>query len=222
MSFFHSPFFTQSFSGILSITLFFSSQVYSAEPKEGASLPEIIPETKTQPKLPSLGEVLKITQEYFQGFKQYQPGDLITRNQMKPLFRQLQKAGWSVKSEPKILSRLHSESDFLAAQLKTAKGIKFMRKISQLPGGYDRLDHILAMPYGKRRIKEFINSPGGNLMIEYMTTTKGGKNLGKYLSKTKTGKGFNKPTSRIYTEKQLIQEIKRTYEEETAKNKKKR
>jgi len=222
MSFYRTQSFSLCFSGILFLSLSFSNPAFSAEPKEKTPLPEITPETKTQPKLPTLKEVMNITQVYFAGLKHYQTGDLLTRNQMKPLFRQLQKAGWTVKSEKKILSRLHSETDFLAAQLKTAKGIKFMRKISRLPGGYDRLDRILKMPYGKRRIKEFINSPGGNLMIEYMTTTKGGKNLGKYLSKAKTGNGFNTPTHRIYTEKQFIPEIKLAYEMETGQKKKKR
>ena len=222
MSFLRNQFLSLCFSGILFASLFICISALSAEPKETAPLPEITPKTKTQLKLPTLKEVMNITQVYFTGLKHYQTGDMITRNQMKPLFSQLQKAGWTVKSEKRILSRLHSETDFLAAQLKTGKGIKFMRKISQLPGGYDRLDHILVMPYGKRRIKEFINSPGGNLMIEYMTTTKGGKNLGNYLSKAKTGKGFNSPTNRIYTEKQLIPEIKLAYETETGQKKKKR
>lgn len=222
MSFFHRQYFSACFSGLLFVSLCCSTTELPAEPKESAPLPEIIPGSKTQPPLPTLKAALQITQEYFAGLKQYQSGDLITRNKMKPVFRELQKAGWRVKSEKMILSRLHSETGFLAAQLYTPKGIKFMRKISRLPGGYDRLDHILAMPYGKRRIKEFINSPGGNLMIEYMTTTKGGKNLGKYLSKTKTGKGFNSPTNRIYTEKQFLQEIKLAYEMETGQKKKKR
>ncbi|MFK7776573.1 MAG: hypothetical protein QM501_00450 [Gimesia sp.] len=222
MSLFHNQFSSMCFRGLLFVILCSSTTGLSAAPKKSAPLPEVIPGSKIPSKLPPLKEVLQITQEYFAGLKHYQPGDLITRKKMMPVFRQLQQAGWSVKSEKMILSRLHSDTGFLATQLHTPKGIKFMRKISRLPEGYDRLDHILAMPYGKRRIKEFIYSPGGNLMIEYMTTTKGGKNLGKYLSKAKTGKGFNSPTNRIYTEKQFVQEIKLAYEIETGKKKKRR
>lgn len=220
MSLFHNPFTVHHLSRILLLSVALSTPAFSKEPKKPDALPEITAKTKT--KKPTLKEVMKITQMYFSDLKHYQSGDLITRNKMKPLFRQLQKAGWAMKSEKAILSRLHSDSDFLSTQLRTPKGVKFMRQISTYPGGYDRLDHILAMPYGKRRIKEFINSPGGNLMIEYMTTTKGGKNLGKYLSKTKTGKGFNAPTDRIYTEKQLVNAIKLAYETEAGKKKKKR
>jgi len=211
----------QFFSVLLFASLVLATPVFAADRKESARLPEIIPETEATPELPSLEESLKLTQEYFTGLKHYQSGDLITRTEIKPVFRQLQKAGWTVKAEKNILKRVHAKTDFLAAQLKTAKGITFMRKISKMPGGYDRLDRILAMPYGKRNIRDFINSPGGFTMIEYMTTTQGGKNLGKYLSQARTGKGFNAPTERIYTETQFIQAIKLAYESENVKNRKK-
>lgn len=206
--------------GFLLMSFFSTALLPAAEPKPASSLPEVVPET-AQPaqKPPELSEVLKITRDYFAEVKGYQSGDLLTRNQVKPLFRELQQAGWKVKAEKGILKRMHAKTDFLAAQLSTPKGIRFMRKISKMPGGYDRLDHLLAMPYGKRRIKEFINSPGGYTMIEYMTTTKGGKNLGKYLSQTKTGKGFNQPTHRIYTEQQLLDVLKQAYETEVAQHK---
>ncbi len=218
MPLFHNQF----FSGILLGSLILTTSAFAADPKAKTQLPEIIPGTQAPAKLPSLGEVTRIIQEQFIGLKHYQSGDLITRSEVKPIFTQLQKAGWAVKKEKEILNRVHADNDFLATQLRTAKGIKFMRKISKLPGGYDRLDHILAMPYGKRRIKEFINSPGGNLMIEYMTTTKGGKNLGKYLSQTKTGKGFNAPTRRIYTEAELVQVLQKAYLNETRQKKRRK
>lgn len=222
MFFIRNPF----LSGMILTSLLITSLSYAAdpkgaEPKKEAELPEITPGTPTSSQLPPLGEVLKIVEVYFSNLSQFEPGDLITRNQVKPVFRQLQKAGWTMKEAKAILNRVHADNGFLATQLRTAKGVKFMRKISKMPGGYDRLDHILVMPYGKRRIKEFINSPGGYTMIEYMTTTKGGKNLGKYLSKTKTGKGFNLPTHRIYTAAELTQAIRQAYINETQKKKRK-
>lgn len=212
----------QRYSAILFVLLILTTPVFAAEPKEKAALPEIVPETPDSKEIPPLEEVLTITQNYFTGRKNYKSGDFLTRNQIKPLFSQLQKAGWTVKAEKNILKRIHAETDYLSRQLSTPKGIKFMRRVSRMPGGYDRLDHLLAMPYGKRNIRDFINSPGGFTMIEYMTTTQGGKNLGKYLSQAKTGKGFNQPTSYIYTETELIQAIKQAYETETGQKKKKK
>lgn len=219
-----SFFLNQRFRGILFTILILTTPAFSAEPKakNKAALPEIVPETSDSRKIPPLEEVLTITQNYFMGWEGYQSGDFLTRNKIKPLFRQLQKAGWTVKAEKDILKRIHPETDYLSRQLSTPKGIKFMRRVSRMPGGYDRLDRLLLMPYGKRNIRDFINSPGGFTMIEYMTTTQGGKNLGKYLSQAKTGKGFNKPTRYIYTETELIQAIKQAYETETGKNKKNR
>ncbi|WP_417387259.1 hypothetical protein [Gimesia sp.] len=181
--------------------------------------PEIVPESAEKKKVPLLDEVMQIIEEYFTDRKGYKSGDMLTRGEIKPLFRELQQAGWSVKAEKEILKRLHAETDYLATQLSTPKGVIFMRRVAQMPGGYDRLDHILVMPYGKRRIHEFINSPGGYTMIEYMTTTKGGKNLGKYLSQTRTGKGFNQPTPYIYTQTELTAALKQAYEKENPKSK---
>ncbi len=203
--------------------LFSTPRLQAADPVQAPALPEVISKAgMPAPKLPELSEVLTISRNYFTTWKGYRAGDLLTSNKVKPLFRELQQAGWKVKAEKNILKRMHTDTDFLASQLSTPKGIKFMRKIAKMPGGYDRCDHLLKMPYGKRRIKEFIDSPGGYTMIEYMTTTKGGKNLGKYLSQTKTGKGFNQPTDLIYTEKQLLEILKETYELETAKQKRRK
>lgn len=184
--------------------------------------PEIIPESAEKKEVPPLDVVMQMIEEYFTGRKGYKSGDMLTRGQIKPLFSELRQAGWSVKAENEILKRLHADTDFLAAQLSTPKGVIFMRRIAQMPGGYDRLDHILIMPYGKRRISEFINSPGGYTMIEYMTTTKGGKNLGNYLSKAQNGQGFNKPTPYIYTQTELTAALKQAYEKENAKSKRNR
>ena len=117
--------FRQRISRILFVSLYFSTLAFAAEPKKKDPLPEITTETKIQPKLPTLKEVMNIAQVHFSGLKHYQSGDLITRNKTKPIFSQPQKAGWTVKSEKIILSRLHSETDFLAAQLRTDKGRKF-------------------------------------------------------------------------------------------------
>lgn len=202
-------------SGLCSLPL-----LQAKDPQKSSPLPAVVPNNgMPDKKLPELSEVMTIAREYFTSQKGYESDDLLTNNRVKPLFRELQQAGWKVKTEKNILKRMHSASDFLAAQLSTPKGIRFMRKIAKMPGGYDRLDHLLKMPYGKRRIKEFIDSPGGYTMIEYMTTTKGGKNLGKYLSQTKTGKGFNQPTGMIYTETEFLQVLKETYQLETAKQK---
>lgn len=216
-----SFFLNQRFNGILCAMLIFTTPAFADELKEKAALPEIEPETPDSRKIPPWEEVLKMTQAYFTEMTGYESGDFLTRNQIKPLFRQLQKAGWTVKAEKEILKRLHADADYLSRQLSTPKGIIFMRRVSRMPGGYDRLDHLLAMPYGKRNIRDFINSPGGFTMIEYMTTTQGGKNLGKYLSQAKTGKGFNEPTNYIYTESELIQALKQAYEVETGQKKKK-
>ncbi|MCA9019259.1 MAG: hypothetical protein KDA74_03905, partial [Planctomycetaceae bacterium] len=70
--------------------------------------PEIVPETAEKKKVPPLDEVMQIIEEYFTDRKGYKSGDMLTRGEIKPLFRELQQAGWSVKAEKEILNRLHA------------------------------------------------------------------------------------------------------------------
>ena len=148
--------------------------------------------------------------------EQLQENDLITQQDVSGLFKKIEKLGWEITKQDrkKILDRLLSESDFLVRQLRTAHGRRFMRKISTLPGGYDRIDRLRKMPHGKKRIQEFIKGPDGDKMIEYMTTTKHGKNLGKQLSRTKTGRNFNEPTGMFYTQKDVLEHLQKLYQTE--------
>ena len=146
--------------------------------------------------------------------EQLQENDLITQQDVSGLFKKIETLGWEINQHDrkKILDRLLSESDFLVRQLRTTHGKQFMRKISILPGGYDRIDRLRKMPRGKKRIQEFIKGPDGYKMIEYLTTAKGGKNLGKQLSKAINGKNFNEPTGMLYTQKDVLEHLHKLYQ----------
>ena len=146
--------------------------------------------------------------------EQLQENDLITQQDVSGLFKKIEKAGWliSKKDRNEIIERLLPESDILVRQLRTAHGKQFMRKISKLPGGYDRIDRFRKMPHGKYRIQEFIKGPDGDKMIEYMTTTKYGKNLGTLLSRAKNGRNFNAPTGMLYTQKDVLEHLQTLYQ----------
>jgi hypothetical protein len=185
---------------------------------------------KTQSELPEWGEIESVVNDHFSegsGRKttsrrksrrreqpeQPQKNELITQQDVSGLFKKFEKLGWEISKQDrkKILDRLLSESDFLVGQLRTTHGKQFMRKISKLPGGYDRIDRLRKMPHGKKRIQEFIKGPDGDKMIEYMITTKNGKNLGKQISSAKTGRNFNEPTGILYTEKDVLEHLQKIY-----------
>jgi len=174
------------------------------------SLAQDVPE----PGFPTYEQVEEVIDGHFKSVKGYKAGDVLSQRDVKPLLAALEELGWTVAGQDKILAKILSDGDDMVRQLRRRKGISFMRKIGNIPEGYDRLDRLRKMPRGKYRLRELINDPGGYTMIQYMATTKGGRNLGKQLSKGKNGRGFNKPTGKIYNEKQLSERLKKSYDAE--------
>ena len=160
---------------------------------------------------PKWDEIEKTIQSTLAAEKGYRPGDLITRDDGSRVFAALKKIGWEVKGPGELAERMLSSSDELVRELRSKDGRKFMRNITSVPGGYDRLDRLRNLPQGSRRLREFITQPEGHKLIEYMATTPGGKKMGRELSSKKRG-NFNAPTQKIYTEQELIAELKTQYD----------
>ncbi len=162
-------------------------------------------------KLPKFEDVEKAVAEKLAAAPDYQQGDLVSQSDAKGVFDQLAKMGWQVKDRQELMDRVLPDGDLLIRELRTQKGKKFMRKITEFERGFDRLDRLRKMPYGPRRVRELVEGPDGYKLIEYMTTSEGGKNLGTQLSHAQNGKDFNKPTGRIYTQDDLIDRLKTSY-----------
>ena len=202
------------------------------EPAQTEAVEEVEDETaETQSEFPEWSDIESVVNGHFseaygskttsrrkstrrEQSEQHQENDLITQQDVSGLFKKIEKLGWEMNKQDRkrILDRLLSENDFLVRQLRTAHGKQFMRKISTLPGGYDRVDRIRKMPHGKQRIQEFIKGPDGDKLIEYLTTTRYGKNLGKQLSKAKNGRNFNQPTGMLYTRKDVLESLQKIYQ----------
>ena len=165
----------------------------------------------SQPKFPEATAVQQALADHFAGLEDYQAGDLVAANDVTPIFAKLKKLGWTVADEREITGLLVPDSDPLVRQLRTTNGRKFMRKITSLPGGYDRLDRLRKMPQGEQRLREMIQSPGGEKLVEYMTSTPEGRNLGRSLSQSPSGKDFNKPTGRLYTAADVERRLLESY-----------
>jgi hypothetical protein len=165
-----------------------------------------------EPKsFPPLSQVREIVLRHFAMLPDYQPGDIIARSEVAPLFAQLELLGWTVSDRRVILKKVPAGNDYLIQKLRTRRGRKFMRRIADYPSAYDRLDRLSWLPRGRQTVHDLIHGTGGHEMIKYLTTASGGTELGKMLSKTPKGTDFNKPTGRIYTAKMLLARLEKSY-----------
>ncbi|MBN2577873.1 MAG: hypothetical protein JXB10_02695 [Pirellulales bacterium] len=149
-------------------------------------------------------EVERYVEHYFENQPDFSPAYLITREQTEPLLEAFRRRGWSSKMIDSLAKRLVSKEDFLARELDSPAGRKFMKQIAQYPHAYDRLDRLSRLPLGRQTVHDLIYKVGGGDMIEYLTTSAGGKEMGKMLSQDPHGQDFNKPTGRIYTLPMLV------------------
>ncbi len=165
-------------------------------------------------ELPPFEIVWKTAETELAKFPNYQPGDLISRRQVEPIFPLLKKLGWNVHDQEEILQLVPSDNEYMVVQFRTKSGRKFMRQMAKYPLGYDRIDRLGRMSMGKDNIDALIRGPDGYKMIQYMTETPYGKNMGNMLSQAPKGKGFNDPTGRLYTADSLMLRLQQSYEAE--------
>ncbi len=141
----------------------------------------------------------------------YVHGDLITRSQIADAVAALANAGFEFKDGNRIVEKGLPDNSFLARELSTPAGRKFMRNVARNQGGYARLDRLSSMPRGKQLVSDLIRKPGGEKLIEYLATTKGGRTMGAMVGSGRGGANLNEPTGRIYTAFDLIAELERRY-----------
>lgn len=164
-----------------------------------------------QSRLPPFSQVKKTVEQHFARQPDYHPGDIISQSEVTPLLAELRGIGFAVPDPKEILEKVPADDDFLVTNLRTPAGRKFMGRMGQYAGGYDRLERLARLPHGEKIVRDLIRGPGGDTMIEYMTQTPGGKALGRQLSSAPAGEGFNETTGRIYTAQALLGRLQRSY-----------
>ncbi len=162
--------------------------------------------------LPSLADVRETALRHFELLQDYQPGDVISRSEVEPLFVHLWQMGWTVVDRKSILHHVPSDHDFLVKQLRTPAGRKLMREIGKSPNVYDRLDRLSWLRRGRQIVHELIGRPGAAEAVKSLATTTGRKKAGKLISRTiKVGADFHKPTGRLYTVEMLLARLEKSY-----------
>lgn len=167
-----------------------------------------------EPKpLPAWSSVEQLINRHLETTPNYQPGDLITRSMVEPVFEHLRVMDWAVSDQKAILHKVPSDTDFVAKVFSGKKGKSFMRQIANYPEGYDRLYRLSHLRGGRKLVTDLVNGRGGEELIQYLTTTPGGRNMGKMLEETPRGRDFSKPTGRILTAKQFSDRLRKSYRE---------
>jgi hypothetical protein len=169
----------------------------------------------TAERLPDFQRVDATLETYFNQQKGYIPGDLITRKQVAEVLDEIQTLGWKLPDRAKFEKRAVDDGSFLAGQLKSPSGKKFMRQIASMPLAYDRLDRLAELPQGRSTVERLVRGPDGYKLLEYMTGAKGGHELTRMLSKDGGG-DFDRATGKIYTAEQLRTALKDRHAKATA------
>ena len=164
-----------------------------------------------RPTAPDMGLVARTVEAYFATLPDYEPGDLITRSQIEQVLTKLDDSGAAVPDAEKIIERGLDESSFVAKELASPSGRKFMRRLARNPSTFAHLDRLSRIPRGEKVIRDLIREKDGDKLIEYLATTKGGRNMGRMMANVHNGNDLNKPTGRIYTVADLLAAIKTAY-----------
>ncbi len=170
-----------------------------------------------QDELPSFEELKQVVERSFAALPSVQPGDLVTKSQVELVCEDIRLFGWKDFDKTTILRDVLPDTAFLARELRTKQGRKFMQKIAALPQSYDKLDRLSRLPHGRKTVHALINGAGGDELIVYLTTANGGDELGKLLQNTPKGTDFNKPTGQIYTAADFLTRLQAMYEAEVAR-----
>lgn len=171
-------------------------------------------------KISKVEDVKQIISLHFQSTSSYIPGDLITDQQVKPLFTDFAKSGWEIDNQDEILKRVTKSGSFMDRTMNQGNGRKFFRSISRHKNGIDRVERMSKLKTGRSSIDRLINKiPNGSDFIKALATTQHGKIFGQ-IHQSKGSKNFNNSTGKIYTEKQLTEFMTVLFEEEIKKRQK--
>lgn len=150
------------------------------------------------PSIPKREQVEAIAQQQFKKLNR-QANDMISQGDVKPIFLELEKAGWKVADQEEILKLVLRDGDPLVKQLRTTAGKQAIRGLGGLQGVYDRLDRMVSLPDGERFLRDILAWPDSAQMVRTITTTDQGADLAASLNNAPRPKDFTKPTGRLYT-----------------------
>ena len=165
----------------------------------------------------SMDKVKEHTLRFLRGLEDYEPGDMLARGQIEPLFRILYQMGWNVSDKKSILKSLPADRDFLFQKFQSPEGKKFMRQISKVPTNFERLDRLIWNKGGHQRVLAIMKLPDGPQLTEAIESIKSPKEIGHRLSTAKGAANSYRRSSKIYNATQLLERLAKSHAADTAR-----
>lgn len=163
---------------------------------------------------PTMEQVEKVIADHLARKRDYQPGDLITRADMEPIFNRLLELGVEPANRETLYDQFLPYNSFLASELSMPAGRKFMRQVSKYPNVYDRLERLSWMPAGRELIREMTQRADGPEVLLSLTTPQGAKAVEQIMAGDIRGQNFHLPTGHIHTAEQLIQQLRESHKQD--------
>src|SRR6185436_7890239 len=66
--------------------------------------------------MPSFDQVQKLVDRQLATLSDYQPGDIISQQQVEPIFEQLKQLGWAVRDRAEIMKLVPGDSEFIVRE----------------------------------------------------------------------------------------------------------
>lgn len=162
--------------------------------------------------MPDWKTVESTAKTHFKSLPNYQPGDVVSQGQVKPLLAQLAKLGWKVSDERALLSQICTDDDFVVRQLRTKSGLKFMRSTGGAAAAqYDYLRRLGATKGGDRQVANILALPNGNEVLAALTDSKAGKDISRRLAEGPRTRNYDTPTGMLYTQTQILARLKESH-----------
>lgn len=159
---------------------------------------------------PASNAIREIVRKHFQSNPEYRTGDLICRTEVEPIIDELITMG--IKN-PQDVEDLYDAflmpNDYVVRTLHSPQGRQFMRKVSTLPGVYDRLERLSWTAAGREILDQLVASSEGPQKFQALLTPEGMENLAKKLANDPRGRNFHLPTGHVQTEAQLLEHLQR-------------
>lgn len=156
---------------------------------------------------PNWEQVQVEVQAHFAEIKDYRSGDIISQQEVQPIFARLQRIGWKVSDEAEILGLVLPEDHFLIVQMRDKWGKPRMRRIATKKLIFDRLDRISQADGGQQLIRDMAKLPDAEKAVDRMPDLLPKKSD----SRTRKIKSYDKPTGQIYTERDLLTRLQASY-----------
>jgi hypothetical protein len=156
-------------------------------------------------------KIEQVINAHFLAISGWHPQSLISQSNVETLWPELAKAGWKVSDTDAIVKLVPRDEEFLARQMRTSAGKRFMRDVAvDYPAIYDRLDRISRQPSGQVNMAGLIAAPDADLTVRYMMTKEGSRSWASLLG-MKEKHIFSTPTGRLYTAELLTEYLKQLY-----------